>query len=223
MTLAPPDPAPASPPTLARERVSLADDPLGWLEAAPRWLESCRRCPGTRDLQVGWRPAADGLHFRPLGATEAESLVRPLAQAVQFLPKQSWKTDHVPMLLHGLEKGRWHGTGLVDRAGRLVSYLDHCWREDGHAEIGFCMTHPDHRGRHLMTRLLTHLMLRNFAYDFRVSTHQHNQAMLAALRHFGFRVKEARLGERINGEASLYLRRSADTPFDLATAPEDWR
>lgn len=217
MVFAPTDTPPNNPSDTALWRVDLADDPTDWLVAAPRRVVSARRSPEFGPLQIGWRPADDGLAFRTLDISDWDTLVAPLAHAVTFLPKRSWKTDHIPMLHNGLVCGRWLGTGLVDGDGRLVSYLDHCWREDGYAEIGFCMTHPDHRGRGLMTRLLTHLMLRCFAFDFQVSTHQHNAAMIAALAHFGFHVKEARLGERINGEASLYMRRAADQPFDLGS------
>jgi len=151
------------------------------------------------------------LFLRP----EAEASVRRLSEAVQFLPKVSWRLPHTEMLLSGFRSGKWHGLALEDpRSSRLVSYLDYTWKAE-EIEIGFCMTHPDWRGRRLVTRLLASLLLLYFDYSFRISTHEANHAMSGALRHFGFTVTARLPKDRVNGETTHYLVRAPWTAFSL--------
>lgn len=147
----------------------------------------------------------------------SEAPVRRLSEAVRFLPKVAWRLTHTDMLLSGFRSGRWRGLGLQDPdSDRLVSYLDYTWKEEAaEIEVGFCMTHPDWRGRGLVTRLLASLLLLHFDHPVRISTHETNTAMSRALQHFGFTVSARLPRDRINGETTLYLIRNAWTPFTL--------
>lgn len=162
------------------------------------------------------RDCEEGLRLRFL-PSEAEPEVERLSEAVCFLPKVSWRLAHTDMLLNGFRSGKWHGIGLQDPRGKqLVSYLDYAVKKEaGEVEVGFCMTHPDWRGRGLVTRLLAVLVLLYFDHSFRISTHEANVAMSRALRHFGFSVSTRLPRDRINGEMTLYLTRTPGTAFDL--------
>lgn len=164
-------------------------------------------------LELEPRRGGERLRWLDPGAIDQ---VRRLSEAVRFLPKVGWKLPQTEMLLKGFGGGRWQGMAL-EAPGRemLVSYLDFALKEEGEVEVGFCMTHPDWRGRGLVTRLLAGLLLLHFDRDFRISTHESNKAMARALEHFGFAVAECRPADRINGETTLYLTRAAWTPFDL--------
>lgn len=191
--------------------VALQRRPLAVVRAAAEGTgvaAELRPCPGGERLRL----------LTPAAATQ----VRALSDSVRFLPKWSWKLPQTEMLLKGFGCGRWRGLALLPpRGDELVSYLDFALRPEqdpnrGEVEIGFCMTHPDWRGRGLITRLLGVLLLLHFDRDFRVSTHEANTAMARALRRFGFAVVEERPDDRVNGETTLYLTRRAWTPFDLA-------
>ncbi|WP_366554616.1 GNAT family N-acetyltransferase [Aquibaculum sediminis] len=167
------------------------------------------------EVEARLAPCPSGEPLRFL-SPDAEATIRALSEAIRFLPKVTWKTSHTEMLVKGLRDGRWHGMALEHRETKLVSYLDYCLREElNEVEIGFCMTHPDHRGRGLVSRLLASLLLLHFHRDFRVSTHESNLPMSRALARFGFTVIEERPRDRINGETTLYLIRKAGTGFSL--------
>ncbi|MDF2095514.1 GNAT family N-acetyltransferase [Aquibaculum arenosum] len=172
-------------------------------------------CQGD-EVEARLAPCPSGEPLRFL-SPDAEETIRALSEAIRFLPKVTWKTSHTEMLLNGLRDGRWHGMALEQqKTANLVSYLDYCLREElNEVEIGFCMTHPDHRGRGLVSRLLASLLLLHFHRDFRVSTHESNLPMSRALARFGFTVVEERPRDRINGETTLYLTRKAGTGFPL--------
>lgn len=184
------------------------------LQARP--LAVVRASDGPAGVLAELRPCPGGERLRLLTPAASEQ-VRALSDAVRFLPKWSWKLPQTEMLLRGFGCGRWRGMALLPpRGDQLISYLDYALRpEQEGVEIGFCMTHPDWRGRGLITRLLGGLLLLHFDRDFRVSTHEANVAMARALRRFGFVVVERRPQDRINGETTLYLTRAAWTPFDL--------
>jgi|GEM_PF-1918627 len=189
-----------------------------------RPLAVVRARPEGTGVGATLRPCVGGERLRLLTPAAAAE-VRALSESVRFLPKWSWKLPQTEMLLKGFGSGRWRGMALLPpRGDQLVSYLDFALRSDrgpdqgpdrGEVEIGFCMTHPDWRGRGLISRLLGVLLLLHFDCDFRVSTHEANTPMARALRRFGFAVVEERPDDRINGETTLYLTRAAWTPFDL--------
>lgn len=171
----------------------------------------------TGDLLLRWLPPPEGLRLRWIGPdAQSRRLARDLATAVRFLPKRRWSRCHVEMLDRGLSLGAWWGLAWQDvESGRLASYLDVRIDPQRPAEIGFCMTEPAFRNRGLLQSLLSVAVALWAREEIYVSTHEANLPMRQVLAHFGFVTEESKEGERVNGEASLYCRRPADTAFLL--------
>lgn len=140
--------------------------------------------------------------------------VMDLARKVNFLPKNGWRSTHAAMIRDGLDRGIWHGIGVMaPEDGALLSYLDYRMMPDGAVRVGFCMTDPSERGRGHMQRLINTLVRRHFDRAMDVSSHERNGAMLKILARHGFTETRRVAGERINGEASVYLDRAPHQPI----------
>lgn len=116
----------------------------------------------------------------------------------EFHPKVTWKNNDysiVKMCEKGLkgirnqdgelEGKQWRALGYFDDQG-VLAFVDCKHRVDSNLELGIALTHPDLRGKYLVSSLIWYHILDNYASPVFTGTYETNEPMKHILEKCGF-------------------------------------